>query len=80
MICNHLNRNSFSILRITQKTILRSLLLFLTMGLERDRYGLGTPDKGGNWHDWYLVLVGLGPRYIPEHEDVLKAVHRIMAP
>lgn len=44
-----------------------------------DRYGLLPPQSGGEWPDWYKVLAGLGPRYIPEHQAMLDAVHRFMA-
>lgn len=43
-----------------------------------DRYGLLPPQRGGEWPDWYKVLAGLGPRYIPEHQAMLDAVHRFM--
>lgn len=49
------------------------------VGLEPDRYGVGAPRVGEVWRDWYLVLVGLGPKYVPEHEEVLRSVHSIMA-
>lgn len=50
------------------------------IGLEPERYGLPPPPNGrGNWYDWHLVLAGLGPNYIPEHEAVLGSVHRLMA-
>ncbi|MBL9049790.1 MAG: NTPase [Tabrizicola sp.] len=48
------------------------------MGLPDDRYGLGPAPEGKIWHDWYKVLVGFGPRYVPEHEAMLQAVHRLM--
>lgn len=49
------------------------------LGLPDDRYGIIEPPKSGEWPDWYKVLAGLGPRYIPEHQAMLDAVHRLMA-
>ena len=48
------------------------------IGLPDERYGLPPPNRG-NYYPWYLVLEGLGPRYIPEHQAMLNAVHRLMA-
>jgi hypothetical protein len=47
--------------------------------LPDDRYGLGRASNGGEYDDWYKVVAGLGPRYIPEHEAMLQAIHRLMA-
>lgn len=41
-------------------------------------YGLKR-ESGRDYYDWYKVLGGLGPRYLPEHEAMLQAVHRLMA-
>jgi len=48
------------------------------VGLPEDRYGLEPAPAGQHWHDWIKVLAGLGPRYIPEHQAMLQAVHRLM--
>ncbi len=49
------------------------------LGLPETVYLMPPAERGGSWHDWYKVLAGLGPRYLPEHEDMLRAVHRILA-
>jgi hypothetical protein len=38
------------------------------------------PQGSGDYFVWAKVLQGLGPRYIPEHEAVLDAVHDLLAP
>lgn len=48
-------------------------------GLPDITYGLGKAPNGGEYFDWYKVLKGLGPSYVPEHEAMLQAVHRLMA-
>jgi KAP family P-loop domain len=48
------------------------------LGLPDERYGLQPAQLGVDWPEWYLVLVCLGPRYIPEHQAMLQAVHRLM--
>jgi hypothetical protein len=47
--------------------------------LPDELYGLGKAPNGGDYPDWYKVLAGLGPRYLPDHQDMLQVVHRIMA-
>ena len=49
-------------------------------GLPDERYALGRPSGGGAYSDYYKVLQGLGPRYIPEHQAMLLAVHKLMVP
>lgn len=34
---------------------------------------------GQSYYDWALVLEGLAPHYIPEHQAMLDAVHQLMA-
>lgn len=46
--------------------------------LPEDRYGLPPPTGGGEYLDFYKVLAGLGPRYVPEHREILNNVHRLM--
>ena len=41
-------------------------------------YGLPELTNGRSYHDWYNVLAGLGPKYIPSHQAMLHAVHDIM--
>lgn len=48
------------------------------VGLDEEIYGLGRGPNGHEYFDWYKVLAGLGPRYVPEHQDMLQAVHRLM--
>jgi hypothetical protein len=50
------------------------------LGLPDDRYGIGRAANGGEHVDWYKVVAGLGRRYITEHQAMLDAVHRLMAP
>ncbi|MBC6438624.1 MAG: hypothetical protein GDA52_10965 [Rhodobacteraceae bacterium] len=38
---------------------------------------LGDPTPGPEWVDCALVFDGLAPWYIPEHQAMLDAVHRI---
>lgn len=46
--------------------------------LPDDRYKLAPPEGGGTYYDFFKVLGGLGPHYVPEHKEMLQAVHRLM--
>ncbi|ETD81827.1 KAP family P-loop NTPase fold protein [Rhodobacter capsulatus] len=48
------------------------------LGLPRDRYQFPAPADRGVDTGFVLVLAGLGPRYIPDHQAMLNAVHRLM--
>ena len=43
-----------------------------------ERYQLAPLDRGRTYYDHFKVLKGLGPHYIPEHQAMLQAVHRLM--
>ena len=45
--------------------------------LNEDRYRLDPPKRGGTYYPWAKVLKGLAPSYIPEHRNILDAVHRL---
>lgn len=47
--------------------------------LDDPLYGLEKSGGAQGYPDWYKILQGLGPRYLPEHEAMLQAVHRLMA-
>jgi hypothetical protein len=47
--------------------------------LPEDRYILAPLTGGRTYFDHFKVLGGLAPSYIPEHEAMLRAVHRMMA-
>lgn len=46
--------------------------------LPDDRYRLPKTERGYTYFDYAKVLRGLGPHYIPEHQAMLAAVHRLM--
>lgn len=48
-------------------------------GLPPERYRMPPLPQGQSYHDWALVLQGLVPHYIPEHQAMLDAVHQLMA-
>lgn len=47
------------------------------LGLDQDLYDLPPPQPRSEYFQWYLVLAGLGPRYIPMHQEILVSVHRL---
>ena len=47
-------------------------------GLAEDRYRMAPPPRGDRWLDYYKLLAGLGPRYVPEHQQILDAIHLMM--
>jgi hypothetical protein len=49
------------------------------VGLPDARYRLAPPSGGRTWHEYHLVLVGLGTYYYPEHQAMLDAVHQFAA-
>ena len=49
------------------------------LNLPQDRYELAPLEGGRTYYDHFKVLGGLGPRYIPEHQAMLQAVHRLLA-
>lgn len=49
------------------------------VNLDTDRYDLPPPEGDKKYYDWYKVLAGLGPTYIPSHRAMLEGVLRIMA-
>ena len=50
------------------------------LDLDPTAYELEPLPAGQNRLPWALVIRGLGPFYIPRHEDVLKATHALIAP
>jgi hypothetical protein len=50
------------------------------MGLDSNRYpDLEDSPSWKQFYDWYKVLKGLGPSYIPRHERLLEMVHELQA-
>ncbi|TNE69507.1 MAG: NTPase [Rhodobacteraceae bacterium] len=47
--------------------------------LDDSAYRLPPPEGGGEYFGWAKVLKGLGPHYIPDHENVLSHAHALMA-
>jgi KAP family P-loop domain len=47
--------------------------------LPENRYKLAPLTNGRFYHDWAKVLLGLGPHYIPEHREMLAAIHKMTA-
>ncbi len=47
--------------------------------LEPALYGLPDLETGNTYLDWYKVLAGLGPNYVPSHQAMLNAAQEIMA-
>ncbi len=46
---------------------------FELIGAQAERYAR---QDGRKWHNWHLVCVLIAADYIPEHENVLKALHQ----
>lgn len=49
------------------------------LGLPPERYRMRSLALGQSYYDWALVLEGLAPHYIPDHQAMLDAVHQLMA-
>lgn len=65
-------------LRYEQQEFVRKLESRI-VEVAKKRHRLGAPPSDYRWPDEHMVIAGLAPWYIPEHQAMLDAVHQLVA-